>query len=61
MLEKVFTKENVVVNAFLSAVIFLVYIIFLGDSIGESLTTSFIFFGILFVFDWIVELFRGRG
>lgn len=61
MLKEVFTKTNLLVNAFLTAIVFLGYVIFLGHAVGEAFSTSLIFFGLLFVFDWVIKLFKGRG
>ncbi len=61
MLEKICTKRNCMINAGMAFAIFLVYIIFLGFNIGDALSTSLLFFVLLFGFDWIVELFRNRA
>ncbi len=61
MLSKIFTKENTTVNAFLAAIIFVVYIVFLGHTFGEAFTTSLLFFGLLFLFDWVIAMFRDRA
>lgn len=59
MLNKVFTKENIFVNAFLAMIIFVVYIIFLRYTFESALITSIIFFGLIFVFDFVIVLIKG--
>ena len=58
MLEKVFTRTNVIVNGFLSGTAFLVWIAFLGHSVGMALASALLFFAIMFVFDWILVVFK---
>ncbi len=60
MLEKVFSKTNIFINAFMTAAIVVVWITFLGNPAVLSIIVGFFFFGLLFVFDWIVELNKDR-
>lgn len=61
MLRKVFTKENFIINSFLAGVIFVVYVVFLGHTFGSAFTTSLVFVGILFVFDFVIAVLKKRA
>lgn len=61
MLRKVFTKENISINAFMTLVVFVVYIVFLGYTFGQAFTYCLFFFGLLSVFDFVIVLFRNRA
>ena len=59
MLTKLFTKENVFVNGYMTGIFFLVWITFLGYSLGEAFFSALFFFAIMFFFDWLVLMFKG--
>jgi len=61
MLERVFTKSNIIANLFMTVVVFLVYVIFLGLPVGVSFGYCIVFFGVMFIFDWLIVILKDRA
>ena len=60
MLEKIFTKNNFIVNSILTAIAFVVWIVALNYTVGMAFMSALVFFAIMFVFDWLIVIFKDR-
>ena len=59
MLEKVFTKNNVMVNVIMTGVFFVVWVAFLGYAVGQAFFSALFFFALMCFFDWLILMFKG--
>ena len=60
MLEKIFTKNNIIVNSILTGIAYIVWLVALNYTAAMAFGSALVFFGIMFVFDWLIVLFKDR-